>query len=77
MEIPDDVLAIIREYSKPLTRPDWRFIHKMTHLQFLRDYYREYKKREYKLQKFYNIYSDITYKNIFNAHNYCRVIYCT
>jgi hypothetical protein len=26
MELPDDVLAIIRAYSKPLTRPDWRKI---------------------------------------------------
>lgn len=24
MYLPDDVLDIIREYSKPLTRPDWR-----------------------------------------------------
>jgi hypothetical protein len=24
MELPDDILMIIREYSKPLTRPDWR-----------------------------------------------------
>ena len=24
MQLPDDVLEIIREYSKPLTRPDWR-----------------------------------------------------
>lgn len=24
MQLPDDVLAIIRDYSKPLTRPDWR-----------------------------------------------------
>lgn len=24
MELPDDVLNIIKEYSKPLTRPDWR-----------------------------------------------------
>ena len=23
MQLPDDVLLIIREYSKPLTRPDW------------------------------------------------------
>ncbi len=27
MQLPDDVLAIIREYSKPLTRPDWRILH--------------------------------------------------
>lgn len=30
MELPDDVLQIIKEYSKPLTRPDWRTLHKMT-----------------------------------------------
>jgi hypothetical protein len=24
MQLPDDVLLIIREYSKPVTRPDWR-----------------------------------------------------
>ena len=24
MELPDDVVRIIREFSKPLTRPDWR-----------------------------------------------------
>jgi len=29
MELPDDVLKIIREYSKPLTRSDWRQIHIM------------------------------------------------
>jgi len=24
MILPDEILAIIKEYSKPLTRPDWR-----------------------------------------------------
>jgi hypothetical protein len=24
MELPDDILNIIKEYSKPITRPDWR-----------------------------------------------------
>jgi len=24
MQLPDDVLTLIRDYSKPLTRPDWR-----------------------------------------------------
>jgi hypothetical protein len=23
MELPDDILKIIKEYSQPLTRPDW------------------------------------------------------
>jgi hypothetical protein len=24
MELPDDVLNLIKEYAQPLTRPDWR-----------------------------------------------------
>ena len=24
MELPDDILALIKEYSQPITRPDWR-----------------------------------------------------
>lgn len=24
MEIPDDILMIIKEYSMPISRPDWR-----------------------------------------------------
>jgi len=24
MELPDDILKIIKEYSQPITRPDWR-----------------------------------------------------
>jgi len=30
MILPDDVLSIIKEYSQPLTRPDWRRLHIMT-----------------------------------------------
>ena len=28
--LPSNVLRIISEYSKPLSRPDWRTLHKMT-----------------------------------------------
>ena len=24
MELPDDILIIIKEYSQPISRPDWR-----------------------------------------------------
>lgn len=24
MELPDDILKLIKEYSMPMTRPDWR-----------------------------------------------------
>jgi hypothetical protein len=34
MEFPDDVLTLIREYSKPMTRPDWKRLHKFPHAEF-------------------------------------------
>ena len=34
MELPDDVLRLIREYSRPVTRPDWKQLHKMTFDKF-------------------------------------------
>lgn len=29
MELPQDILQIIKEYAKPVTRPDWRQLHIM------------------------------------------------
>lgn len=34
MFLPDDVLQIIKEYSMPITRPNWRTLHKMTYQLF-------------------------------------------
>lgn len=34
MELPDDVLGLVSDYSRPLTRPDWRTLHKMPNLDF-------------------------------------------
>jgi len=34
MELPDDILQIIKEYSMPLTRPDWRSLRVMTSERF-------------------------------------------
>lgn len=40
MEFPDD----IREYSKPLTNPNWKTLHKLTHYEFsIQSYYLHYK----------------------------------
>ena len=36
MELPEDVLAIIKIYLQPLTRPGWRNLHKMTSYNFNR-----------------------------------------
>ena len=35
MELPEDVLQIIRTYAKPVTRPDWRTLHIMPQEVFL------------------------------------------
>ena len=35
--LSDDVLSIIREYSRPLTRGDWRRLHKYTNDKFQED----------------------------------------
>lgn len=34
MELPEDVVELIREFSRPLTRPDWRTLHLMTAEEF-------------------------------------------
>ncbi len=34
MQLPDDIIHMIREYSKPLTRPDWKRIPKFPHAEF-------------------------------------------
>ena len=34
MELPDDVLSHIRDFSRPMTRPNWRGLHLMTSYRF-------------------------------------------
>jgi hypothetical protein len=34
MELPDDILYIIRDYSRSVTRPDWRTLHRMPSFNF-------------------------------------------
>jgi len=36
MELPDDVLAIIKEYARPVTRPDWRTLHIMPQSEYIK-----------------------------------------
>jgi hypothetical protein len=33
MQFPDDVLSIIKEFSRPVTRPDWRTLHRVPSLR--------------------------------------------
>jgi len=34
MELPEDVLVIIKEFSRPITLPNWRTIHHMPSYKF-------------------------------------------
>ena len=36
MEFPDEILALIREFARPVTRPGWRRLRKMTSYNFHR-----------------------------------------
>lgn len=44
MELPIEILKIIKEYSMPVTRGDWRKLHKYTKDNFEDDLYKEYNK---------------------------------
>ena len=37
MELPEDVLRIIKAYAQPITRPDWRKLHIMTFDKFYKN----------------------------------------
>ena len=34
LDLPDDVLPLIHEFSRPVTRHDWRHLHRMPCMQF-------------------------------------------
>jgi hypothetical protein len=82
MELPEDVLQIIRDYSMPITRPDWRTLHIMPYNKYLKDYSIAYKQRELDKQIFYKYHRHLGFchihynrNNIFNESNYWRIIY--
>jgi hypothetical protein len=37
MELPDDVLGLVRDFSRPITRPGWRKLKPMYSFKFHRD----------------------------------------
>jgi len=71
MELPGDVLRLINEYSKPLTRPDWRTLHIMTEHKYYSLYHIEYMIRRNVL----NGRIDSNYKPIYSGYHYGRVIF--
>jgi len=79
MELPDDVLHIIKEYSMPITRPDWRTLHRMTYETLLVDFYYEIIKRTRYINNhptrdtFEHVIRIYTYKKIFTEFNYVYI----
>jgi hypothetical protein len=58
MQLPDDVLEIIREYSKPLTRPDWRRVWPLAGPLFYANL--KYLRHKYNNQLYIQIFSHLT-----------------
>ena len=49
MEFPSDILTIIKEYSMPITRSDWRSCGKIRNIMFIREFAKNTRKREFAL----------------------------
>jgi len=66
MELPEDVLQIIKEYSRPLTRPDWKKMHHMPEFTYC-----------VLLAKDYNKSGNKIFKQILDKNRKYKYIYCT
>jgi len=53
MELPQDVLALIKDFARPVSRPGWRKLHKMPSFYFHRAILKKYNSRR-KTQVIYN-----------------------
>jgi hypothetical protein len=47
MELPEDVIRLIRDFSQPITRSNWRTLHRMTDEQFHMDAMKRFNKQFY------------------------------
>lgn len=66
MELPEDVLKIIKEYSRPLTRPDWRILHRMPEFAYC-----------VSLAKEYNDSRNNIFKQVLDKNKKYKYMYCT
>jgi hypothetical protein len=66
MELPEDVLKIIKEYSRPLTRPDWKKIHRMPEFTYC-----------VSLAKEYNDSRNNIFKKVLDKNKKYKYMYCT
>jgi hypothetical protein len=73
MEFPEDVLRIIKEYSMPVTRSDWRICGKINKLDYMREFKKVVMQRHLRVmscnhEEYVRVYR--TYKTMFTIRNY-------
>jgi hypothetical protein len=76
MELPDDVLRLIKEYSKPATNPKWKTLRIMPNITYRGEYYLIFLKRRNKLNcASYEeyIHLNVFYKPQFSSWHYDRL----
>jgi hypothetical protein len=66
MELPEDVLKIIKEYSRPLTRPGWKKLHHMPEFTYC-----------VLLAKNYNNSRNNIFKQVLDKNKKYKYMYCT
>ena len=76
-ELPSDILQIIKEFSKPVTRPDWRNLDVMSDLKFLiglKPYEKYHAKTTQNDDFYYFEIKNIDFKIINNSLNSAKYI---
>ena len=71
MNLPDDVRRLIKEYSMPLTHPNWRTLHKMPYDLYFDDFLNECCERD-SYDKHRRPYRP---KSVFDTLRYIRMFY--
>ena len=73
MELPDDLLLLIHDFSRPVTRPDWRTLKRFEEERFLWHIFAIYNcKRVPVVERFVTDY----FLDSFHSHYYYPNYYC-
>jgi len=66
MELPDDVLGLVRDFSRPITDPGWRGLHLMTAYRFHINIKHTYNQKNIPvINRFAERYDQLEYKYVF------------
>jgi len=73
MELPDDILAIVRDFSRPVTRPDWRTLKRWEEERFLWNIFAIYNsKRIPVIERFVSdSFLDSYHSKLYYSNYYC------